>query len=219
MKTKHLIAGLVTVAAIGGGTAGAIAATDDHKATEQAVISDAAKRLGVSAEDLRTALGEAEDAQIDAAVKAGKLTQAQADALKQRRKEAGTVLGLGPGRHGGGPGFGIRMRGGSSLMTEAAKALGISESTLMQQLRDGKTLESIAKANNKSLDDVKAALKAAATKQLDADLKAGRITQAQHDDMADHLDDMLDHLGQLGRFGGPGGHRGPGGPWGGPDRP
>ncbi len=219
MKTKHLIAGLVTVAAIGGGTAGAIAATDDHKATEQAVISDAAKRLGVSAEDLRTALGEAEDAQIDAAVKAGKLTQAQADALKQRRKEAGTVLGLGPGRHGG-PSGGMRMRGGSSLMTEAAKALGISESTLMQQLRDGKTLESIAKANNKSLDDVKAAVKAAATKQLDADLKAGRITQAQHDELADHLDDMLDHLGQLGRFGGPGGpggHRG--GPWGGPDRP
>lgn len=198
MKRKHLIAGAVTVAALAGGTAGAIAATSDHKATENAVLSDAAKQLGVSAADLRNALANAEDAQIDAAVKAGKLTQAQADEIKAHRKAEGTVLGFGGRGHGpGGPGG---PHGGRFLLTDAAKAIGISERSLLTQLRDGKTLTAIAKAKGKSLADVKAAVKQSATARLDADLKAGRITQAQRDEEVGELDEELSHLGDFRGF-------------------
>ena len=210
MKRKHLIAGAVTVAALAGGAAGAVAATDDHKATEQAVLTDAAKRLGVSADELRAALSKAEDAQLDAAVKAGRLTQEQADAIKQHRQDDGSVLGFGhggPGPDDHGPGFrGGPGRGGPFMLDDAAKALGISEEALMTQLRDGKRLTAIAKAHGKTLADVKAAVKQGATARLDADVKAGRITQAQRDAAVAELDEHLDHLGDVG------GHRFRGGP-------
>jgi phage antirepressor YoqD-like protein len=201
MKRNHLIAGAVTVAALAGGTAGAVAATNDDKAAEQTVLSDAAKQLGVSADDLRAALSKAEDAQIDAEVKAGRLTQAQADEIKQHRQADGSVLGFGHGGPGerGGPGHGGP--GGRFMFDDAAKAIGISEETLFGQLRDGKTLTAIAKAHGKTLADVKAAVKQAATARLDADLKAGRITQAQRDEEVGELDEELQHLGD------PGGHR------------
>ena len=211
MRRQHLIAGAVTAAALAGGAAGAVAATDDHKAAEQSILSDAAKRLGVSADELRSALSKAEDAQLDAEVKAGRLTQAQADAIKQHRRADGSVLGpggpggpghFGPGGHGhGGP-------GGPFMLGDAAKAIGIGEDALVTQLRDGKSLAAIAKAHGKTLADVKAAVKAAATKRLDADLKAGRITQAQRDELAGHLDEAIDHLGDA-RDRGPHGR----GPW------
>jgi hypothetical protein len=215
MKRKHLIAGAVTVAALAGGTAGAIAATSDDKAAEQAVLTDAAKKLGVSATDLRNALASAEDAQLDAAVKAGTLTQAQADEIKQHRQADGTVLGFGRGGHGPDGHHG----GGRFLISDAAKAIGISERSLITQLRDGKTLTAIAKAKGKTLAEVKAAVKQSATARLDADLKAGRITQAQRDEEVAELDDEIARLGDLGRFG-PRGHHGfgPGGP-GGPGVP
>ena len=195
MKRKHLIAGAATVAALAGGGAAAVAATSDDKAAEQTVLADAAKRLGVNADDLRSALANAEDAQLDAEVKAGRITQAQADEIKQHRQSEGTVLDFGRGGHGhdghGGPG------GGRFLLTDAAKAIGISESSLLTQLRGGKTLTAIAKAHGKTLADVKAAVKKAATARLDADLKAGRITQAQRDEEVAELDDELAHVGDF----------------------
>lgn len=224
MRSRHLIAGAVTAAALAGGTAGAVAATGDHKAAEQTVLTDAAKRLGVTADELRAALSDAEDEQIDAEVKAGRLTQAQADAIKQHREADGSVLGFGHGRHGpgerGGPGPGGRGPGpggpggprGGFLLSDAADAIGIDAEALMRQLRDGKRLAAIAEAHGKTLADVKAAVKRAAVARLDADRKAGRITKAQRDERAARLDELLDRLGDLGD------HRLHGPPPGGPAR-
>src|SRR5215213_882039 len=108
MQRKHLIAGAATVVALAGGAAGAVAATTEEKAAEQTVLTDAAKRLGVGADALRDALADAEDAQLDAEVKAGRLTQEQADAIKEQRSEMGTVLG--PGKPGGPDGPHLRFR-------------------------------------------------------------------------------------------------------------
>ena len=209
MTRKHLIAGAVTIAALAGGTAGAVAATSGDKAAEQSVLSDAAKRLGVSPAELRSALAGAEDAQLDAQVKAGNLTRAQADEIKAHRKQDGTVLHFGRGGHG--PGGHDGHGGGRFLLTDAAKAIGISESSLATQLRSGKTLSAIAKANGKTLAGVTAAVKQSATARLDADLKAGRITKAQRDEEVTELGEELSHLGDFGRFGHHGDH-GPGAP-------
>ena len=117
------------LAAAGTGVAVATSASDDAKQREQAVLEDAAGRLDVDADELRDALAAAEDAQLDAEVKAGRLTQEQADAIKQMRDRSGLVLG-GPGHRGGPDGFGFRggQRGGpGEVMGAAAKALGISE--------------------------------------------------------------------------------------------
>jgi hypothetical protein len=203
MRSKHLAMGAATLVALAGGAAGAVAATSDDKAAETTVLADAAKRLGVSADDLRSALSGAEDAQLDDAVKAGKLTQAQADEIKAHRQADGTVLGLGHGGHGGG-GHG----GGGRLLDDAAKALGISTTSLFDQLRGGKTLEDIAKAKGKTLAELKSAVKQSATDDLKADLAAKRITQSQYDEQVSHLDDELAHLGERGAGRGPGGRGG-----------
>jgi hypothetical protein len=200
--------GGLTALAVAAGSAGAIAASGDGaKKTEDAILSDAAKRLKVDPSDLRSALRAAEDAQLDQAVKDGKLTQAQADAIKKRAAESGRVLGLGPGgpggprghggRHGhggpggpGGPGFGRGAAGG--LLADAAGALDLTPAQLRTRLEAGKTLAEIAKAQNKDLAAVKSALKAALTKRLDAAVKAGTITGAMRDHELAEFDDHFD---------------------------
>ena len=207
MTRKKLVAGVATLAVLAGGSAAVAATSTDRKAEETALLNDAAKRLGVTSDQLKTALTEAEDARLAAAVKAGTLTQEQADAIKARRAADGTVLSLGrgpggPGGHRGGRG------GGRETLADAAKAIGITEDSLKTQLRDGKTLTEIAKAKGKTLAEVQAAVKKAAVARLDADLKAKKITQAQYDEAVEHLDEHISRLGD-GKFGGP---RGDGGP-------
>jgi hypothetical protein len=201
MKTRRVLAGAVTIAALAGGTAGAIAAGTGGKAAEQAVLDDAAKRLGVTSGALRDALGAAEDAQLDAAVKAGELTQEQADELKAHRRADGSVLRLGPDgdHHRGGPGFGPggpHGPGHGGPLDDVADALGIGEQRLFEQLRAGTSLAAIAKANGKTLADVRAAVKASVTERLDDAVADGDLTKAQRDEMLEHLDEHLAHLGE-----------------------
>lgn len=205
MTTKRIAIIGGAVVALAAGSAGAIAATnnDEAKQREQTVLDTAAKKLNVSPSDLRDALEAGQEAQIDQAVKDGKLTQEQADAIKKRMQDSGLVLGGGPGGRGGHGGPGGR-GGGREMFGDAAKALGLSDDELHQQLESGKTLAQIAKAQNKSLDDVKAAVKKAAVARLDQAVKDGKLTDAQRDQIVKELDDHIDRLGErpLGR--GPG---------------
>jgi phage antirepressor YoqD-like protein len=201
MNARRIAALALAGGLLAGGTGAAIAAVtkDDGKKAEQAVLADAAKRLNVSPEKLRDALSAAQDAQIDQAVKDGTLTQKQADAIKARRKQSGRVLGgpFGgpPGFRGHGPGFGPHGGARGVIFPDLAKALGLTRTQLFEQLRDGKSIADIAKAKGKSLDDVRAAVKADAKQRADKAVKDGDLTQAQADEMLAHLDDALDHIG------------------------
>jgi hypothetical protein len=90
-------------------------------------------------------------------------------------------------------------------MDAAAEALGISEAQLSKRLRNGRTLQQIAKAQGKDYADVKAAIRDAVKTELDAAVEDGTLTQQQADEMLEHLTEHLDE----GRFFG---GRGPGGP-------
>lgn len=197
------------VIALAAGSVGAVAATkaDEAKERENAVLNTAAKELDVSPQQLRDALKAGQSAQLEQAVKDGKLTQQQADAIKRQMERSELVLGGPRGMHGpGGPGGPGHRGGGREMFADVAKALGLSESELHEQLHDGKTIAQIAKAQNKDRDDVKAAAKKAATTRLDQAVKDGEITKAQRDDMLEHLDEHLDNLGErpFGKRGGRG---------------
>jgi polyhydroxyalkanoate synthesis regulator phasin len=189
-------AGALAVA--GTGVAVATTSSDDPKEREQAVLADAAKRLNVTPSELRDALSDAEDAQLDADVKAGRLTQEQADALKKRRAEMGTVLG--PGKHMG-PHLSFRVGphdgGPIELFDTAAKALGISAAELKERLADGKSLDEIAKAEGKTADDVRDAVRSTLEERFDKAVEDGDLTREQADRMLSHTDEMLEHLGDL----------------------
>ncbi len=203
MSARRIAALALTGALLAGGTGAAIAAVSKDEGTkaEEAILDDAAKRLNVTPEKLREALSAAQDDQLDQAVKDGKLTQQQADAIKERRKQSGRVLGGpfgGPGHHKGfgprgGPRGGFGFRG--AVFPDLAKALGITDAKLKEQLRDGKSIAAIAKAAGKSLADVRAALKADAKTRLDKAVKDGDLTQSQADKMLEHVDEHLERLG------------------------
>ena len=197
-RTKRgLVVGGAALAIVGGGGAALAAGGDIFGNNDrQAFLNDAAARLKVSSTDLQSALTQAFNDRIDAAVKAGTLTKQQGDAIKARVKQSGglPLLGGAPGfRHG--PGFGGPGGDHMATLTAAATYLGLTQAQLRTQLESGKTLAQIAKAQNKTVAGLKQAMLSAAKKDLDADVTAGRITKAQEAqilaDMSTRLDDMI----------------------------
>jgi hypothetical protein len=160
--------------------------TSLHSGKTLAQIADATS--GKSAAGLIDALVAAEKTELAAAVAAGTITQAQSDQIASTltARVTARVNGTEPdGRHGfGGPGVG---RGGDDLAA-AASYLGVTEAALSSQLQAGKTLAQVADATSgKSAAGLIDALVAHETAELDAAVAAGRITQAQRDQMVPTL--------------------------------
>jgi hypothetical protein len=175
---RKLVATAVAVLAVAGGGA-AIAATGGTTPQQEskAVVQDAAKQLGVDPTKLTAALKQALKNRVDAAVAAGTLTKAQGDELKARiTADEVPLLGA------RGPGFGHHGHGFGHLGA-AATYLGVTEAALQTQLADGKTLADVAKAQGKTVDGLVSALVADEKTELAAAVSAGRLTQAQADDM------------------------------------
>ena len=197
---RNLVIGLAAlgVAAFAGG---AYAATQSSgPSTRQAFLNDVAKRLHVTPQQLSSALNGATLDQIQAAVKAGKLTQAQANALEQRLKNGGPapLLPLTPGSRRparswrpaaglpGSPDGGLRRRRrlrrsafpGFGLGA-AASYLGLSDTQLFQQLQSGKSLAQIATSKGKTVAGLEQAMTAPIKKALDAAVARKAITAAK----------------------------------------
>ena len=163
------------------GTTGSTSSTaTDRAAARLAAIKDALKGL----------------------VTDGTITQAQADKVATTLSTADMPFGRPGGPGGPGP------RG--PLGPEAtAKVLGITVDELRTAHQSGKTLAQIASAEGISKADLVSKLVAAAKTQLAADLKAGKITQAQYDAIVADLQARITE--RVDKVGGPG-HHGPGGP-------
>ena len=95
-----LILAALAVAAFAGGAYAATQSSGPN--TRQAFLNDVAKRLHVSPQQLSSALNGATTDQLQAEVKSGQITQAQANALEQHLKNGGSTpfLPLTPGLAG-----------------------------------------------------------------------------------------------------------------------
>ncbi len=224
--------GLVLLAGAGGAVA--VAATQGSAGSgRQAYIDDVAKHLNVSPSALTAAMTAARNDQIEAAVAAGRITQSQADALKQRNQQSGSAPFFGHGfasrgfgsPHGfGGPGGPGGFGGQGGFGAAAAQYLGISPATLHTELESGKSLYDIASSTpGKSVEGLKAAVIGAAKTQLAKAVSSGWITTQQEQERLGNLSSQIGALLQRNGVGGPnggpgGGHRGgpAGGPSGGP---
>jgi hypothetical protein len=141
---------------------------------------------------------------------------------------ADTTAGTGPWgdghRHGDrrmghGPrgGF-IGGNGPAEELAAAATALGVTGEELVTALRSGKSIAQVATDEGVALQTVVDAIVAVEKSEIAAALAAGRITQAQADEMTAnvtaHVTEMVNRVpgdGPGGRHGGPGGrHGGPG---------
>jgi hypothetical protein len=192
---KGLAVASAVVIAAGAGGAAIAASGGGSPFSPSAFLDDLAGRLGVTTQKLKDASKAAAIDQVDAALKAGTITQAQAEALKARINAGDGLAFLGgPGfgfgfHHGGlGPGFGV------SLDT-AATYLGLTDDALRQKLEAGQTLAQIAQATSgKSVDGLKQALVDAATKRLDQAVTDKRITAGQEQKLLADLKSRLDDL-------------------------
>lgn len=205
-KYKLKLAGSTAalVAAVGGGAA---LAADQLSPKEESntIVADAAKELGVTSAKLEAALKQALENRVDAAVADGRLTEAEATALKARIA-AGEVplLGLGHGgRHHAGPGH-------HGLELDAASTyLGLTEAEIRTRLESGDTLAEIAAAEGKTSAGLVSALVAAAGTELDQKVAEGRISEAQKATILADLESRIQSIvnGETGfRFRG---HHGP----------
>ena len=185
LKRRIVIAAVVLGVVGLGGTALATSSSSGNTFWD-----DVAHRLGITPAKLQNAIKGAQADQLDKLVKQGRLTRAQANAIEKRLKAQNGAPFAGPfggpfgkfRHHGfpGGPhpffGFGI---GPMGSLQSAAAYLGISTKALAKDLRSGKTLAAIAKANGKPVSGLEKALLAPVKAHLDSAVKAGRLTKSQ----------------------------------------
>ena len=199
-KRTAAIGAAVALAVAGGGVAYAAATGTDQR---DALLRDAAQRLNVSPGELRSALEGAFGDQLDQAVRAGRLTQEQADQIKQGIARYGLPLG-GPMGGPGGPGhFGMSFRGPDGPghgpigigLDAAADYLGLTEAQLARRLSNDRSLADVAKAEGKSVDGLEQALVDAARSHLDRAVADRRLTSDERDrivrEIQEHVADVV----------------------------
>jgi hypothetical protein len=189
-------AAAIAVLVVGLGAAGAVAASRMLSPSEasKAVIDDAASQLGVKPEALSDALKQALNNRVDEAVKAGRLTEAQAKELKARIDSDEFPLLFGPGGRAPGHEFGhFGHVGHFEVLGSAASYLGMTEAELRDALQ-GKTLAEIAKEKGKSVSGLVAALVGAQEKRIAAAVADGRLTQEQASQLKADLEDRTTDL-------------------------
>lgn len=218
---RNLTAGLA-VLGVAGLAGGAYAATQNSgPSSRQAFLNDVAKRLHVTPQQLNQALSGALDDQLQAAVRDGRLTQAQANQLEQRLKQnggAGAPFFLRPRAFGGPRAFAVPKGGlvvpkgvpapkgfagppgiraprlgfpGPGPLGAAAKYLGLSDEQLFRQLASGKSLAQIATAKGKTASGLEQAMTAALKSKLDRAVADKLITAAQEKQALNQLSSRL----------------------------
>ncbi|HEX9416818.1 MAG TPA: hypothetical protein VF895_08960 [Gaiellaceae bacterium] len=209
LNRKLVIGAVAGLAVAGGGAALAATQIGSPKEENQAIINDAAQRLGIQPSALSNALKESLKARVDAAVAAGNLTKDEGDAIKARIDSGDAPLFFtGPPRgQFGGPPMGHFEVGFRGLDT-AASYLGLSVSDLRSKLESGKSLADVAKDQGKSVDGLIQALVDDAKKHLDDAVSQGRLTQDQEQSI---LANVKQHITDFVNGDFPGGF-GPGGP-------
>ena len=144
--------------------------------------------LGTDQTKLNAAFQQAIAETLADQVKAGKLTQAQADAIKAKLagKDAcsiGPAFKSGTGDHAN---MGAFMQ---QLLNAAASALGITPDALKADLQKGESLSQIAAAQNPPVTEAQFRQKLIAnlTPQLDQAVKDGKLTPAQEQKILQRL--------------------------------
>jgi hypothetical protein len=174
------------------GAGGAIAASKSSATSGDGFLARVAGHLGISTEQLEDATKQAAIDQIEADLKAGRITKAQADELKARIRQGGVPFFFGGPRHRfDGPRLHHAPFG---HLSAAADYLGLSVPALLQRLTSGKSLADVAKAQDKSVDGLKKAMVADAEERLDQAVEQGLLTEAQAKEKLEAIESRIDDI-------------------------
>jgi hypothetical protein len=196
------------------GAGGAVAASKGSSATHgDGFLARVAGHLGISTQKLEDATKAAAIDQVNADREAGRITKAQADAMKAQIEKGQVPLFFGGPHRFGGPDrfrgphrfgdFGHEHFGAHGHLSAAADYLGLTVPQLFQKLANGQSLADVAKAQHKSVDGLKKAILDGAKKDLDQAVKNGFLTESQAKDALSELQSRIDDIVN-GTFPGPG---------------
>ena len=203
-RTLTVLAGAVALGA-GGATIGVAASGggDTNPAKDLADALNKNEGTKLTEADVREAMQSAFKTRLDAAVKAGRLTQAQADEMLQRAKDA-------PKRRA------EHEAARAARIAPVAKLLGMTADEIREKRRDGSSLAKLAESKGvsraKLLDAIKEGIRAAAKGE------GVTFTEERLNEMATRMADGTggpdggDHRGFGGHRGGGPDAFGPGGP-------
>jgi polyhydroxyalkanoate synthesis regulator phasin len=194
MIVAGAVAGFLLAIALGavGGFAAAEALSDDDE--PEAVVA----RADVEPDDESDSLTEALEFLVDEAVEADRLTEEEGERLKERLQSSRLpfvvpVLEKLP--------FGSRafelfdrdfgLFGEIVDLDTAASYLGLSESELREELRDGKSLADVAGEQNKSVDGLVEELVDDAEQRIDDAVDDGRLSEERATRLKDDLEDRI----------------------------
>jgi polyhydroxyalkanoate synthesis regulator phasin len=201
------LAAVVGLVALGASVLGGVAQAQEppadasswHDMYQQAL----ADKLGITVDALQSAQEAAQNQVIDDALAAGRITQDQADRLKNAQP--------GDFRRG----FGMKLKGAiGDVIQSAADILGLSTDEVRSGLADGKSLNDLA--TQQGVSNLEAQLVAKLTADIQAKVADGSITQDQASRLMENLSDRVakavdqqggkfrGHFGGFGGFGGPG---------------
>jgi uncharacterized protein YidB (DUF937 family) len=173
---------------------GALAQGGDSGRPGDKFIAKTAEKLGISTEELTTAMSNAQFDLIDEAVANGKLTADEAAKLKARVNEYGplSVLGLRQGKGAEGV-----CRGSKLVVGAAADVLQMDRADIVSAVRSGQSLAEIAQSKGMSVEDFKAAVLQSVKSKLDAKGVDGTITQEQADRAYTAIQGKIDQIVQF----------------------
>jgi len=175
----------------------------------QSFVSRLAGKLGISEDQLTTAVKDVELEMGDEALAEGRITEEQAAEMRDRIENGELRF---PGGHGP---RGHRCDVAGRFVYLTAEVLGTEESAVIDGLQDGKSLVTIAGENGMDADAFKAALTAEVEEHLAEKVAGATLTQEQADRMLakfnENVDRVINHTPGPDQPGPCRGHR-PGGP-------
>lgn len=180
------------------GNVAALTAQAGPNSAESDYITQLAANLGVSVQQLQTAISTTNLSALNSAVAAGKITQAQADKIQ-------AALGAGNGFFFGSQGPktpgapGIPGRGGffgtiNDVEGSVATFLNITPAQLKTELQGGKSLADVATAHGQPRDSLKSFLTTQMNTEIAKAVTDGKLTQTQADQVTNTLSSHLDQI-------------------------
>ncbi|WP_217915504.1 hypothetical protein [Miltoncostaea marina] len=162
------VAGVVATAGVAAGAAAGGAGGD--AASDLAAAINERAGTSITADDVTGAMRDLMERRLDEAVAEGRLTEQQADRMRERAEDG---LGM-PWPDGRGPGHGEHAGARAGVLEAAAGALGLEQDALRERLRGGDTLAEVAAAEGVARAAVVAAVREALTEAgVEGDRAAG----------------------------------------------
>ena len=193
MRSLLIAAAAVAVLALGAlAIGGAATSAQEGDGPIGTFLGKVADKLGVGEDQLKDAVKDAQLEMIDEAVVDGRLTEEQAERLRERAEEGGLMFPPPDGRHKPRPG--VCQRAVLFVQEAAAEVLEVPVGQVEEELKQGKSLAEIAEDQEMGVEEFTEAMLAQVQVQLDELVSDGKLTEEQAERIFQKTEEHIDRI-------------------------